>query len=279
MSKCHLFKSVTVGIICSVAVASVCRNSRADVEGKYTGWIKQLLDKKGYSLLEKNSSSATNPVQITCLETPASPFYVGVVQEMTVDAPLDVVAKVVEAIDQLADLFPGYASVKLLSRDDSKPVGRWLTFWEQRIPVFFIPNVKYEMVYFISPAQNGVKPYRYQLNAPGTIRESDGMIVLEKKSDGKTHYIEADFFSADWGVVEKLAPSRIWKDSADGLYLSDLAIKLKAELPELDPKRARESAQTFLDHFEKGAKKTPGEICAEQKTAHWAERFPGLAQP
>jgi hypothetical protein len=198
---------------------------------------------------------------------------------MTIQAPVADVSKVVEGIDQLVDLFPGYASVKLLSRDDSQPVGRWVTSWEQRIPLFFIPNVKYQMIYFVHPATASGKTYRYQLNSAGTIQESDGMIVLEKKSEAETHYIEADFFKADWGVVETLAPGRIWKDSADGLYLSDLAIKLKAELPELSDKRARENAENFLANFEKTAKKSVGEICSEQKSLHWAEKFPGLIQP
>jgi hypothetical protein len=275
-------KSNILGIFCSVLLAAqalLIHISHAEVEGKYTSWIKNLLEQKNYVKLSKNANLASNPVQLTCLETAGSPFYIGIVQEMTVQAPLAEVSKVVEGIDQLVDLFPGYASIKLLSRDDSQPIGRWVTAWEQRIPLFFIPNVKYQMIYFIHPATSMGKTYRYQLNSAGTIQESDGMIVLEKKSETETHYIEVDFFKADWGVVETLAPGRIWKDSADGLYLSDLAIKLKAELPELSEKRARENAENFLANFEKTTKKSVGEICSEQKTLHWSEKFPGLALP
>jgi hypothetical protein len=161
MSKWHLSKSSQrVGIFCSFASAMVAASAapcHAEVEGKYTPWIKQLLEKKAYTHLfsntSKGGSSASNPVQITCLETPGDPFYIGVVQEMTIEARVEEVAKVVEGIDQLVDLFPGYASVKLLSRDDSQAISRWVTSWEQKIPLFFIPNVKYQMIYFINPAE------------------------------------------------------------------------------------------------------------------------------
>jgi hypothetical protein len=88
-----------------------------------------------------------------------------------------------------------------------------------------------------------------------------------------------DFFKADWGLVETLAPERIWKDTADSLYISDLAIKLKAELPELSSKRARDNANAFLENQEKTIKKSAGQICSDQKILNWAEKFPGLVLP
>jgi hypothetical protein len=275
-------KSNLLGIFCSVffVTQSVLTTvTFAEVEGKYTPWIKQLLENKAYTKLSKNMNSPANPVQLTCLETKGAKFYIGIVQEMTIQAPLAEVSKVVEGIDQLVDLFPGYESVKLLSQDNSQPIARWVTAWEQKIPLFFIPNVKYQMVYFIHPATPSSKAYRYQLNTVGTIQESDGMIVLEKRSEQETHYIEMDFFKADWGLVETLAPERIWKDTADSLYISDLAIKLKAELPELSSKRARDNANAFLENQEKTIKKSAGQICSDQKILNWAEKFPGLVLP
>jgi hypothetical protein len=275
MSKLY-FDNITIALCGIFCLAS--STAHAEVQGRYTDWLKELLASKSYGKLVNPTlpdSTTEQPDQVTCLETPKERFYIGVAQSMIVKAPLQEVAKVVEDIDQFVDLFPGYAKVKVLSRTPD----RIETFWEQRIPVFFIPNVKYEMIYFLSRPDDKTRLYRYQLKDKGEIKESDGFIALEKINEQTTRYFELDFFNADWGALETFAPGRIWKDSVDGLYISDRAIQLKAENPNWTAKQAREAAENTVEKVEKTTHKTPGEACADLKTLQWNQALPGLPLP
>ena len=276
MSKLYFDKITFIffGIFCLVI-----SSAKAEVQGRYTDWIKELVTSKSYEKLINPAlpdSTDSQPVQMTCLETQKERYYIGVTQSMIIKAPLDEVAKVVENIEQDVDLFPGFAKVKVISH-----VGDQVdTFWEQRIPIFFIPNVKYEMIYYFLPhPDEKTRLYRYQLKERGRIKESDGFIALEKISDQATRYFEIDFFDAEWGALETFAPGRIWKDSLDGIYISDRATQLKAENPSWTAKQAREAAEKTAEKIEKETHKTPGEVCADHKTLQWDQTFPGLPLP
>jgi hypothetical protein len=250
-------------------------STRAEVTGRYTDWLHTLVNSQNYKKLIPTGNPDPDLVQLTCLETPGQRFYIGVAQSVLIKAPLEEVTKVVDDIDHYSELFPGFADVKIVSHDQNK----LLTSWEQRIPVFFIPNVKYKMVYQVSQPDADRRIYAYQLEQSGTLKESDGFIVLERLPNQATQYIELDFFDANWGVVETFAPGRIWSDSVDGFFLSDLGIKLKAENPSWTHKKAREAADKIKEAIEKTGKKSPGELCADHKTVQWGDRFPGLNRP
>ena len=46
-----------------------------------------------------------------------------------------------------------------------------------------------------------------------------------------------------------MAPARIWDDSVKGIYLSDVAIKLKAEHPGWDYEAVRKESEKVLEAF------------------------------
>lgn len=238
------------------------------VKGRYTDWIDRLIQTKSYAHFVKNQ--AQEPVSVTCLETSGQKYYIGIVQNMRVKAPIQKLQEVVSDIGSYVDLFPGYAAIQVTSREGP----RLVTAWEQKVPVFFIPNVHYEMIYQLDLVNPNTKIYRYQLSKKTTLRESDGFIVLEKISDSETRYLEVDFFDADWGMAESFAPGRIWTDSVDGLYQSDLAFLLKAEHPDWSNSRCREEADKTVDKMSK----KPGERCVAAKIANWKQEFPGLPE-
>ena len=191
-------------------------------------------------------TASSNPVEIICLAKPGELNAIGAGQRMRIEAPLAAVEAVVDAIDQYQSLFPGYKQVRVESRNGN----RWLTFWEQIVPIFFVPNVKYEMDYLLSKPSPTRKIYRYQLHQKNTLKYSDGAIVLEALGPSATQYTEFDFFDADWGIAASFGGDRIWSDSIESLYLSDLGIKLKAENPSWSEKKAAETAKTYLKRYE-----------------------------
>jgi hypothetical protein len=214
----------------------------------YTPEIVRLIRQWPPKGLDDSFKSDENPVKLQCIETPGNPYYIGLRQQMRVDAPLSRVEAILDDIDRYQHLFPGYDDIHIVSSSGNK----FLTFWEQHIPVFFVPNVKYQVTYLMDKSSPHLKVYRYQLKESEHLKASDGLIVIESETDPKTlvqrtRYTEFDFFDADWGILKTLAPEKIWKESVEGIYLSDLAIKLKAEHPEWDSREISEKGRKLLE--------------------------------
>lgn len=184
-------------------------------------------------------------LRLQCFDTPGDSDVIGIEQVMHVAAPLARVKEVVDDIDHYKEIFSGYDDIHVEERDGN----RWLTFWEQHIPVFLVPNVKYRMTYLIDTSVKGRVVYRYQLKAAGQIKTSDGIIVLEDDGQGATRYTEYDFFKAEYGLLKTFAPGRIWKDSVEGMFLSDVAFKLRAEHPDWSLLLVHDKAKKALEGF------------------------------
>jgi hypothetical protein len=196
---------------------------------------------------------AANPVGLRCIETEGNRFYVGLEQFMTVSAPIERVAAILEDIDSYAKLFPGYDDVHVSARDGN----HLLTFWEQHIPIFFVPNVKYEVDYLIDSSSSDRRVYRYQLHKSAKLIKNDGMIVLERDGQ-RTSYSELDFYDADWGIAKTFGADRVWTESVEGIYLSDVAILEKAENPAW-------SYEKIADESKKVLEAHPVKPCLEHK--------------
>ena len=87
-------------------------------------------------------------------------------QVLIVRAPLDRVATLLERFTDYPKLFPDLVSVTVARRDGSLTY----TDWEQKVPLFFIPNVKYQMAYLIDSSISGRKIYRYQLQKKRAVK-------------------------------------------------------------------------------------------------------------
>ncbi len=209
----------------------------------YTPLLIQLLEQWPPKDLSFQKDSP-HPLQLRCLETPDNSFAIGLEQVMRIEKPLEEVAKVIDDIDHYQEIFTGFEKIQVESRDQNKIV----TFWEQIIPSPF-PNEKYHMTYLLDKQTPGRHIYRYQLKSGGSLKYSDGIIVLEADGKNATRYTEYDFFDANWGLIRVFAPSRPWRDSVEGLFLSDVAFKLRAENPALSSEEIRNQAQEALKKF------------------------------
>ena len=213
------------------------------------------------------SAKDESPVRIHRLETPGHRFYVGAEQVMFIKAPLARSEQVVDDIDHFKELLPGFKDIHVTSRDSNK----YFVFWEHIIPVFFLPNVKYETLYITDKTSPTRKIYRYKLRrATSDINFADGTIVLEKASETQTRFTEYDFWDANYGIVKTFAPGRIWKDSIAGVFLADLAIKLRAEHSDWKPSQVIEESNKEIETFPLDdvlEKKKPFYLISEQAFA------------
>jgi len=204
----------------------------------YTGWLAGVLKHWPAS---RPGSDRPESLQLTCMSTVADDRYVGMLQQMTVEASLAAVEKILDDVPGYKDLFPGVVDVHVLpgSRNDQ----RYVTVWEQRVPVFFLPNVIYELANLVDKTIPGLRIYRYKLRRGESMLASDGMVVLEALGPGSTRFTEYDFFNAQWGP---LPASAVWRESLRGAFVSDMAIKLRAENPRWSVERvATQAGQRF----------------------------------
>lgn len=188
------------------------------------------------------SQKAEENFQLRCFQNPKNDLYIGVEQRVRIHAALSAVDAVLSDFDHLKDLFPGYKDIHLVSKTEN----RFLTYWEQRVPLFFVPNVKYEMIYLVDRSMPTRVVYRYQLKESGTLKASDGFISIRKEDDTHTDFVEYDFFDAEWGAAQILGKTKIWSDAVEGLYLSDLATQLKAENENWSHQKAKNEAEKQL---------------------------------
>jgi hypothetical protein len=192
--------------------------------------------------LPQKSPAFGAELKAQCLETPGAPLYIGLEQTLWIEAGIESVVATLSDIDHYAELFPGYESVKV----NNSQGDRRETTWEQRIPLPFVPNIRYEITYRLDLTQPSVKAFRYQLRKPSKLTANDGAILLTAVSSSRTAYREFDFFDAEWGVAKVAGHDKLWKDSVEGLLLSTLAVKLKSENPAWTSNHAREEAENRL---------------------------------
>jgi hypothetical protein len=205
------------------------------------------------------SEPGASIVGLTCVATPGDGKYVGIVQRMEIAAPLGEVEAILADVAHYKDLFPGLVDVHEVpgSRDGN----RYVTAWEQRVPIFFIPNTRFELTYLVSRVVEGRIVYRYRLALSRDVTNSDGIIVLEATAPGLTRFTEYDFFNARWGLLPE---SAVWRESVRGSVASDLAIKLKAEHPTLSYRRIAAEAERLRRAVDGDV-----ERCLKRRTPSW----------
>jgi hypothetical protein len=220
----------------------------------YTGWLNKLL--KNWPKRPPASDDVAS-LRLTCMAHGADDRYVGMLQQMTIDAPLSAVETVLDDVPHYKDLFPGVVDVHVLPGSIS--THRYVTVWEQRVPVFFLPNVVYELSNVVDKTVSGLRVYRYKLRRIATMLASDGLVILEVLSPKRTRFTEYDFFNARWGP---LPASTVWLESLRSAFLSDTAIKLHAENPGWGFERVAKEASRAM-----GPESKRLEQCYQQRSA------------
>jgi hypothetical protein len=148
---------------------------------------------------------------------------------------------VLDDLDHYKNLFPGTVDVRLVP--GSKAAGRFATIWEQRVPVFFMPNVVYELSHVVDRSGPGRVVYRYKLRRGDRLKASDGMVVVESVGPRSTQFTEYGFFHPRSGPVPAAV---VWRESVRGAFLANMAIKLKAENPDWSYARIGSEAERQL---------------------------------
>lgn len=188
------------------------------VETPSSAWVRAAV---------KAWTPAKPPAALTlqCWTVPGAPSVIAVRQTMPIAAPIEQVAAIVEDFAHYVDLYPDLAATERVKGSDDQ--NRFVLFTEQQIPVF--PNVKVFNTWQVDRPAPGRVVYRYQLKEKTTgLNGNDGFVVLESTGPASTAFTEVDFIDTDPGPIPE---STVWRLTLEGIYRSDLALKLKAEHP------------------------------------------------
>jgi hypothetical protein len=217
-------RRVLIGCIAAASLGAGPSTERLDgSESAYTERLARILMRWPPS---RNDADSSAPVQLTCIATADAESYVGILRRAMVRAPIGVVESVLDDVAHYKDLLPGTVDVRVVP--GSRQGNRFATAWEQRIPVFFLPNVTYELSHLVDKTRPGLSVYRYQLIHSETLVASDGMVVLESAGPNATRFTEYGFFDVR---PSPLPASVVWRESVRGAFIANVAIKLKAENP------------------------------------------------
>lgn len=191
-------------------------------------------------------------LKIEAIETEGHPFFIGAVQMMIVKAPMLSLSSFLDHFADYPKYFDGLKKAEV--RDSKVENGKaWSrVYFEQSVPVPFVPNDKSEMIYHVDSSNPSRRVYRYQYRTGNNLISDDGIIILDVISTRLTRYVEFDFWDANWGIAKTLGQKKIWSDSLKGLAQSDLSIKIMAENPSM-------SAEQVLKDSKKMANAYPAE--------------------
>ncbi len=219
-------------------------NAKDLVQSPYTDVVEKVSEKEILELGRKYNTKADGKIQLTCLETSENNLYIGLWHSLTINSNLKDTALILEDFEKYPEVFDGIVNSKVIKKSDSN---FWLVEFENKSPVFFLPNIRYQMEYKMQTVQNG-KLYKYHLSnlySQNSITYSDGLILL-KEEKGITKFYELDFFNANWGIAGNLAGANIWSDSIKELAISDVELKVKAENLKLSSDEKKEKMESFL---------------------------------
>lgn len=224
-------------------------NAKDLVQSPYTDVIEKVSEKEILEFGRKYSFEMDNKIKLTCLETTGSNLYIGLWHSLTINSNLKDVAFVLEDFEKYPETFEGIVNSKVVKKTDDN---FWKVEFENKSPVFFLPNVHYQMQYKMQIVPNG-KLYKYHLSnlyPQNSIVFSDGLILL-KEEKGITKFYELDFFNANWGIAGNLAGANIWSDSIKELAISDVELKMKVENLKLSAEEKKEKMESFLKESKK----------------------------
>lgn len=201
----------------------------------YTRWLE-----KTEAEWKTVTPAKSAPFTIQCFHHPDHSFYIGSKTTALINAPLSAVEKVVDNVNGYNDIFFGFEDIK---KTESLPKG-FTVFWHRAIPVPFIPDLRYEVVYQTSKDAAARKTYRYQMKEKiDLLKGLDGLIVLEAAGPKQTQLTQFLFLDGRYGVMQTFSPGKIWGDAIRDVYLANLGIKLRAENPELNREKLRDLIQ------------------------------------
>jgi uncharacterized membrane protein len=183
------------------------------------------------------------PVYLRAIVTPGEPNTIGMIKHLVVHAPLERVIELCERFEDYPKIWEDVVGVKVLSRDRN----RLVTEWERKRPAFFLPKIRYKILYVIDHSRPDRAVYRQQLIEGNSVRSTDALIVYEKLGKNETRISVLNFFEPDLGAFRGIVEGKIRRKSMESAFKDDIAFRARLEHPRWTPSRITEEAERELD--------------------------------
>ncbi len=182
---------------------------------------------------------------IEAIRTPDHPHTIGMLKKTVIPVPLAAVVTLTEQFEAYPKIWEDLLESKILSRDRNR------TYVEitRKRPTFFMPKINFQMVYVSDKSQAGHVVYRQQLIKGNQVKTSDSLVILDQVSDTQTSIKVVNFFDPDLGLLNSIAPSKIWSESLKAGISDDQAFRLKLEHPDWSVEQISEEAKKSTKNF------------------------------
>jgi hypothetical protein len=185
------------------------------------------------------------PVFLRAIKTPGRPRYVGMLKHYVVGASLQQVVDFTDRIEDATRVWGDIISVTVLERGEN----RALVEWVRPRPTFFMPDIRYKMLYTWDKSVPGRVVYRHQLVSGNALFYQDDLVVLEETGPSRTRLTILNFFEPDMGPFGGLVTPVLWSSSMQSSYRDDVAFLSHWAHPTWTVKQLREEADRALDMF------------------------------
>lgn len=195
--------------------------------------------------LSKKQQVSNDFFSIKCLKTLNDANYIGLLHALMINAKMKDVGNLIENFNNYQNIFKGIKHSEIREKYSEL---KYLIQFENESPVFFLSNIRYQMLYEINNERH-FKVYRYFLSThlpQNNLFFSDGIILIKEYGE-KTLLYELDFFKPNLGLAGNFFASKVWPSSVKELLLSDLELKLKAENKDESFKTLSKKATEMLD--------------------------------
>ena len=230
-------------LVSAASLAAVEPKAHCDDIPKVTYYSQRILRFLDHWPPPTLSLRDSRPVLIRAIRTPGEPGIIGVVKHFEVKFPLARVAELTERFEDYPKIWEDVVSVTVRSREGNQTV----TDWVRRAPAFFLPRIRFRMLYTTDKMKPGRVVYRQQLIEGNSVSASDALVVLEGIGENETRISVLDFFSPDMGPFRPLIEGKIWKKSMENSFKDDIAFRARLEHPDWSLDQIGHEADRELD--------------------------------
>jgi hypothetical protein len=171
---------ISLGLIFSIQLNASDNLSGIDSQNLKT--VLGRIDTLKQSAFIASTDSTRNDGSIRCFQTPGNDTYIGVEREYIIHAPYENVVSELDRFENYGQLFPEMKKVEVSEKNND-----WVKVnFEQKAPLFFVPNTKYALKYQQITCGKDCKIYRFKLQNGNNLKFSDGFMMVTKKDDSST---------------------------------------------------------------------------------------------
>jgi hypothetical protein len=233
---------IALGSMLAAFAARADTQPAAAIESPYSSRIMNFLKVWPSPYLREHDAG---PIFLRAIKTPGRPKYVGMLKHYVVKQPLERLVAFTDRYEDYKKVWGDIVSITVVERGENHDVVEWV----RPKPTFFMPEIRYRMLYTWDKSVPGRVVYRHQLVSGNALFFQDDLVVLERLDPENTRLTILNFFEPDMGPFGGLVTPVLWKSSMQGSFMDDVAFLSYWDHPDWDVRKLRAEAERMLELF------------------------------